>query len=38
MYVKVVPFVHRGYTRGEKKWEKADLNQHVKHVNLTLAL
>ena len=38
MYVKVVPFVHRGYTRGEKKWKKADLNQHVKHVNLTLAL
>jgi len=38
MYVKGVPFVNRGYTRGEKKWEEADLNQHVKHVNLTLAL
>ena len=43
MYVKGVPFVKRGYTRGEKKkggikWEKADLNHQVKHINLTLAL
>ena len=33
--------VNRGYTGGKKmgiKWEKADLNQQVKHINLALAL
>ena len=41
MYVKGVPFVNRGYIGGRKmgiKWEKADLNQRVKPINLTLAL
>ena len=41
MYEKGVPFVNRGYTGGKKmgiKWEKAALNQQVKHINLALAL
>ena len=41
IYEKGVPFVNRGYTGGKKmgiKWEKAALNQQVKHINLALAL